>query len=118
MPRLQKQFSSAVLGLAILVAAAGTCSLSSRAAAAVYVNTTSSSGPSDPGQTYNGFGTTEFGRFNNTGGYDSAATSWFQDQFGMYARGSMNSTGAAQGGSGFAYGSIYESLQVPPQQGN
>jgi hypothetical protein len=101
-----------------LVAMAGMCALSSPAPAAVYVNSTSSSGPSDSGQTYNGFGATQIGRFNNTGGYDSAATSWFQDQFGMYARASMNSTGAAQGGNGFAYGFFYESLQVPPQQGN
>jgi hypothetical protein len=93
------------------------CSLSSPTAAAVYLNTTSSSGPSDPGSTINTFGTTQIGRFNNSGGNDSAKTSWFHDQFGMFARGSMNPTAAAQGG-GFAYGSFYESLQFPPRPGN
>src|SRR4051812_21390132 len=107
-----------LLSLVQLVAMAGICVLSPPAEATVYVNTTSSNRPTEPGVTISAFGTTQFGGFNFTGGHDSAATSWFHDQFGMFARGSINSTGAAQGGSGYAQGYAQETVQIPPQQGN
>lgn len=81
------------------------------------VNTSSQSGPTTPGQAITTFGTTRFGGLNNLGGFNEAATAWFPGSFGMFARGSMNSTGASQGGAGYAYGYTQESILIPSQQG-
>jgi hypothetical protein len=81
------------------------------------VNTSSQSGPLTPGQSITTFGTTHFGGMNNTGGFDEASTAWFPGSFGMFVRGSANTTGAAQGGSGYAYGLTQESILIPSQQG-
>ena len=63
------------------------------------------------------FGTTSAGGFNPGGAFDSAQTAWFQDHFGMFARTSMNSIAAGQGGFDIAHGVLQESMLIPAQQG-
>ncbi len=63
------------------------------------------------------FGTTSAGGFNSTGAFDNAQTAWFEGHFGMFARTSMNSTSASQGGFDIAHGVLEESMLIPAQQG-
>src|SRR5262249_48374983 len=67
--------------------------------------------------TQTSFGDLSFGGFNNSGGFDSAESRFFHDSFGLFARGSANTTNGYQQGGGFAEGTYLESVLVPPQQG-
>lgn len=63
------------------------------------------------------FGTTSAGGFNSSGAFDDAQTAWFEGHFGMFARTSMNSTSASQGGFDIAHGILEESMLISAQQG-
>jgi len=73
--------------------------------------------PCGGGTTIKSFGTTSYGAPDAGNGFDFAQTAWFQDHFGLDARGSANSTENPGGGSGAADGSFFESLLVPVQPG-
>ena len=63
-------------------------------------------------------GDVSYGAPDTDNGSDSAESINSQGHFGLYARGSANTTSNAGHGSGSAYGNFLISILVPPQQGH
>ncbi len=70
-----------------------------------------------PANTLVGFGDVSYGAPDAAVGFDSAESINAQDHFGLFARGSINSTTETGQGRGAATGGFLISLLIPPQNG-
>jgi|GEM_PF-5852561 len=66
-----------------------------------------------PANFIHSFGDLSYGAADPGNGFDSAESANFQDHFGLFARGSANSTADPGHGSGWAYGNFLLSVLIP-----
>jgi hypothetical protein len=71
-----------------------------------------------PANIIHSFGDVSYGAPDTDNGFDSAESVNSQGHFGLYARGSANTTSKVGHGGGWAYGNFLISVLVPPQQGH